>query len=395
MNLSDALQKATQILAEERIHPTVSYETSSAAASSLGATAGLLYLAVQTERGRRHPRLVRDKPEFHEFKSVNFDLLYVLYDQLQQDDRLRMLVSLASRITKPGCFHNKAEGLGAGSWENCSSELPLIAEFIVRCGKTEVFINALRDAALTPGLTLLLLQLEEMISLNFTLFTDAEHAIIPATIGVISAAVEKLKAEPSPSGTIASNTRFYIVREIPELCASIREECRTARYLYVKGELLPRANAAINQDRNRVCSLLEKLGFTQLLIQSLDEAEKLYRTTASPFELKSCLAHLRSFVEQLHLQACIGARVRLGGAVPRKWGEALRYLVDNSVLTKQEEQLLSSLYVLVSDTGVHPLIADREYARLIRNMSIECGLLLLTKLDKVGINLGSATSAKP
>jgi len=40
----------------------------------------------------------------------------------------------------------------------------------------------------------------------------------------------------------------------------------------------------------------------------------------------------------------------------------------------------------MSDTGVHPLIAEREYARLMRNMSIEYGLLLLTKLNKLGLN---------
>jgi len=40
----------------------------------------------------------------------------------------------------------------------------------------------------------------------------------------------------------------------------------------------------------------------------------------------------------------------------------------------------------LSDTGVHPLVAEREYARLMRNMSIEYGLLLLTKVDKFSRN---------
>ena len=71
--------------------------------------------------------------------------------------------------------------------------------------------------------------------------------------------------------------------------------------------------------------------------------------------------------------------------LPSKWGEALTYLLDNTVLTKPEEQLASKFYTLMSDIGVHPLIAEREYARLMRNMSIEYGLLLLTKLDKLGL----------
>jgi hypothetical protein len=37
---------------------------------------------------------------------------------------------------------------------------------------------------------------------------------------------------------------------------------------------------------------------------------------------------------------------------------------------------------------VHRLVAEREYARLMRNMSIEYGLLLLTKLDKLGLKQG-------
>jgi hypothetical protein len=69
-----------------------------------------------------------------------------------------------------------------------------------------------------------------------------------------------------------------------------------------------------------------------------------------------------------------------------KWGDTLNYLRNNDVLTKQEEALVAPLYTLMRDAGVHPLIAEREYARLMRNMSIEYGLLLLTKLDKLGLN---------
>jgi hypothetical protein len=156
--------------------------------------------------------------------------------------------------------------------------------------------------------------------------------------------------------------------------------------LYVKGSLLPGMNLEVNQDKSRVRTFLEKLGFTQLLIESLDEAERFYRTAASPFELKSSMGHLRSFLEQLHLQACAGVHKKLGGSLPTKWGEALQYLRDNNVLTVKEQQFAIQFYALMSDTSVHPLVAQREYARLMRNISIEYGLLLLTKLDKLGLN---------
>ena len=63
----------------------------------------------------------------------------------------------------------------------------------------------------------------------------------------------------------------------------------------------------------------------------------------------------------------------------------MAYLVDNGVLTKPEELFAARFYTLISDAGVHPLIAEPEYARLMRNMSIEYGLLLLSKLDRFGL----------
>lgn len=60
-------------------------------------------------------------------------------------------------------------------------------------------------------------------------------------------------------------------------------------------------------------------------------------------------------------------------------GEALTYLRAHDILTLKEEQFAAQFYALMSDSSVHPLVAEREYARLMRNMSIEYGLLLLTK----------------
>jgi hypothetical protein len=276
--------------------------------------------------------------------------------------------------------------LTAGFSTQCSSELPLLAEFLVRRGDKQLFIRAVGEASPSPGLTLLLMQLEEMITLNFTLFTDEEYAQLPTAIASVRQIMADLEKRPKLSSTLESNTVFHISKEIPELCDSISEVCRKARYLYVKGSLLPGMNLEVNQDKSRVRTFLEKLGFTQLLIESLDEAERLYRTAATPFELKSSMGHLRSFLEQLHLQACAAAHKKLGGSQPSKWGEALQYLRDHDVLTVKEEQFAAQLYALMSDTSVHPLVAEREYARLMRNISIEYGLLLLTKLDKLGLN---------
>lgn len=379
MNLLDAVEKVGQILDEERMEPTVRYTARAPVVNAAAANAF-------RERGT-HPRSVQEHPEDFLFKSKNFDLLCTLLDQVAERDRPSLLTASLLRISDGGSYrHKTAAPVGAGQWGRCSPELPLVAEFAVRRGDKRLFINALRKAAPSPGLTLLLIQLEEMIALNFTLFTVEEYVQLRTAMGGIVEAIAVFRKKPRPSAVVESNTVHNVCLEVPVLCASVSEECRKAAFLYLRISLLPEMNLEVNQDKSTVRTFLEKLGFSQLLIQSLDEAEGLYRSTATLFELKSSLGHLRSFLEQLHIQACAAAQKKFAGSVPSKWGEALKYLLENAVLTKSEELFASQFYTLMSDTGVHPLIAEREYARLMRNMCIEYGLLLLTKLDKLGLN---------
>ena len=224
-----------------------------------------------------------------------------------------------------------------------------------------------------------------MIALNFTLFTDADYQQFPAAISGVNANVVALSKRPKPHATIDGNTVYYVTREVPKFCEQVLEACRKARFFYVKGSLTPGMNLEVNQDKDTVRTFLQKLGFGQLLIESLEEAERLYRGGATPFELKSSMGHLRSFLENLFLEACSLAHKRLGGTRPSKWGEALMYLRFQNILTEKEELFTSQLYTLMSDTSVHPLVAGQEYARLMRNISIEIGLLLLTKLNKLGL----------
>ncbi len=60
--------------------------------------------------------------------------------------------------------------------------------------------------------------------------------------------------------------------------------------------------------------------------------------------------------------------------------QALPFVFDQA-----EEAFAASLYTLMSDEAVHPVVADHEYARLFRNVVIEYALLFLSKLDKLGL----------
>jgi hypothetical protein len=68
-------------------------------------------------------------------------------------------------------------------------------------------------------------------------------------------------------------------------------------------------------------SYLKSLGFSGVLQEALNAAERDFRDSATPFELKSSLAHLRSFLEGLHEQACSLLAAKMGAVAPKKWGK--------------------------------------------------------------------------
>jgi len=56
-----------------------------------------------------------------------------------------------------------------------------------------------------------------------------------------------------------------------------------------------------------------------------------------------------------------------------------QYLKDKKFISKDEWNLLRSLYGMSSNEGAHTPISKREYARLIKNIAYEMVLLFLSK----------------
>ena len=84
---------------------------------------------------------------------------------------------------------------------------------------------------------------------------------------------------------------------------------------------------------------LTKLGFSADMAKTLNAAESDYKATATVFELKNCLGHLRSFLEHLHRDAVKSIAAKAGDTVTDGWGHAILYLRQQSYFTKQHESL--------------------------------------------------------
>lgn len=406
MDLAEAVKKASAILDEERERPTVSYlDTGNdwvarykemtpdevAEAERISKVPRLNVIAMREQQ----PRIVTETPQIYTFSSVNFELLVTVLSQVHSDDRPAFINSILARILKRDSIHRVPNTHTFPRFNGYVSELPLVAEFCIRTGYVSRLLQTL-DSVPQPtyGVVILLKQLEETIALSFNLFTEKQLEQIPGALSNLRLASERLTyASSGKRGGVRVKNPHYIAGMEQEATAvvnsidGIAKECVQAGYWYLKGGLQQIPNLEVNRDKTTVESYLLKLGFTQLMTQALNAAESDYKATATPFELKNCLGHLRSFLEHVHLEA--GRSIAKAAALtsPTDWDTATAFLRKQNFMTGQQEKFARGLHGLLSDEGVHAVIADREFARLLRNMVIEYGVMFLTVLDKKGVKI--------
>jgi hypothetical protein len=403
MNLDEATTAAAQILYEEKLRPTIGYTQklpegakSSDFLERMNATLESLNRPNLTVMRNTHPRLVLESPELFVFGGTTFDLLLDIFRQLPDQMRDSFIDFIVVPVAHGGATSRTSKTTHFPTLHEKVSNLPLIAEFCVRTGYVKKLMEAAqRVKAPTVAFTLMMMQLEETIALNFNCISCEDlwtvikeiEPIRQMAASHVRPTLPKDKAQKAP--LVRTRPSYEkIARYLINSLEGIDAECRQARYFYVKHSIQQNRSIEVESDKRRVVSSLKALGFNSKLERALEEAEKEYLSAATGFELKNCLTHLRSFLEDLHAQSCeaIG-----GSGTPRReyntWGLSLAFLRKKGFLSIQEEKLVAGIYAVMSESGVHPLIAEPEYVRLLRNMVIEYGLLLLTILKKNGIKI--------
>ena len=126
-------------------------------------------------------------------------------------------------------------------------------------------------------------------------------------------------------------------------------------------------------------------------MQCLDRFEKDYHTAKVGLDYKATLGHIRSFMELLTGE--IAHKVHeICGEKPseslNKFGRYRSYLRQKTVnfYTEEQDELLGGIFSFASDAGVHPVKSQKEYARLAKNMAIECAVFLFDKLNRYKSN---------
>lgn len=400
MDAKSALKKAALILAEERRQPTTAYRQTGHGwleqaalmvndkydeAVRFGNARKLTIIDLR----KQSPRQLCEDPSVYEFHSVNFDLLNAVFDQLHESMRDEFIAGLLHLVERGGNTVSHAEYFYP-KFNGAISDLPLIAEFTVRNGYAgELFAALNRAKQPTVGLALMLLQLEEMVALNFNIFSEEEYSLFPGWLGGVRrvADLQMYKARGERGGKMVENHHYKPGREkiggrIVKSIDNLFRQVQQAEYFYLKGALQQIPNLEIDNDKVKIFSFIDTLGFTPLLAAALKKADDIYNESPDAFDLKSCIGHVRSFIEHLHIQAGMAIAKIENRSVVDAWDPVTTFLKNHGFLSMQQDKFARGLYMLLSDEGVHPLIAEREFARLLRNMSIEYGLMFLTMFEK-------------
>ena len=405
VELAAAIAKAYEILGEEVVRPTVGYREVLSdnwsvrliqATASVNSNSPIKDQHLQAQR-RYRPRPVHENPERYVFESLNYNLLVALYSQVVQTEREAFTTALLDMLPRG---HSRGTQFARfPTFDQRTSSFPLLAEFCIRTRNTDQLFRAIeKTKKLIPSLIILLMQIEEIVSLNFTEFSYGQLQILTISLTPLDEIVREILGTHKESAKVSIKPRpisppgqIKLAREAQKILSGIREECSHARYWYLKGELQQTESLEITQDKATVSGYLASLGFSDAMAKILDTAEAEYRSASTAFDLKNCMGLLRSFLEHLHREAVQAIGTSMGTAVVDKWGNATKFLRDNGFITQQEEAFATSLYTVASDESVHPLIAEREYARLFRTVVIEYGVLFLTVLDKKGVRLKALT----
>src|SRR5437016_6479250 len=98
--------------------------------------------------------------------------------------------------------------------------------------------------------------------------------------------------------------------------AYLKERINKILYKRVREFYFEGANFEINQDKEFLKQYVLRFQFSPILLQSLDHADEEYQRAYNEFHFKTCIDHLRSFLEHLLWESALNVAHRQGVIPP-------------------------------------------------------------------------------
>src|ERR1019366_6107356 len=120
-------------------------------------------------------------------------MLRVLFGQLSEGQRPEFIKRLLECVHSENVSKRLGNDARFPSYQRSMSELPLVAEFCIRTGYLKELLNAVATAEkATTGLVVLFYQLEEIIALNFTVFSEADLEVMVSDLSPFAQTCKKI-----------------------------------------------------------------------------------------------------------------------------------------------------------------------------------------------------------
>ncbi|MGO9606563.1 MAG: hypothetical protein ACLQAT_24760 [Candidatus Binataceae bacterium] len=145
-------------------------------------------------------------------------------------------------------------------------------------------------------------------------------------------------------------------------------------------------NPELNTDRNKVIELWGKTFATPEFPSLIKEIEDYFREgDLSDTKFATCISRIRVFLVEVAKRIAIKTAEKEAGSKPSEDSDEhyfIEYLYRTKRISLAERKLWNGLHDMASEEGAHSSISKREYARLLKNMSYELGLLFVSRYQQ-------------
>lgn len=162
----------------------------------------------------------------------------------------------------------------------------------------------------------------------------------------------------------------------------LKEKINLALLKHLEVELSD-VNPEVNADRDKIVELWGRKFSSPEVPAIIKEIEDYFHEgDFSATKFATCIGRIRVLLVEVSKK--MGVKLSqdetgLKGSVDD--AVVFQYLRDKKFISDAEWNILRSLYALASNDGAHSIVSNREYARLIKNMSYEIILLFLSKIE--------------
>jgi len=185
-------------------------------------------------------------------------------------------------------------------------------------------------------------------------------------------------------GSWETEANPYFKEDAATLASSLTRQLELDGYAFVDGKLLAPEQDVINVDQE--VSLLKQL-YTALSLQSpdtafhhLDQSEARYVEGNWGDSISNSRKYLECTIREVASAHYLGVEsAPMPEATRESPGECRKYLSESGLLEKKEVDALAKVYGLLSHTGGHPYMAEKDQARLMRHLALTFSQFVLLR----------------